>query len=66
VFAFADLQPGDFLTISQISKSASPAYPTHAPSQGAIAARLFPDGRETTVPGVQPELRGGVRGAIKL
>ncbi|WP_290444578.1 DUF262 domain-containing protein [Cellulosimicrobium cellulans] len=65
-FAFADRAPGDFLTIHEISKVPSPAYPDKAPSQGAIAARLFPDGRPSTVPGVRPDRRDGVRGAVKV
>jgi hypothetical protein len=66
--AMLTIAPGGFLTISQISKIPSDDYPVGSPpSQGAIAARLFPDGgRSTTVPGVRPEIVDGRRGATRL
>ncbi|WP_198303454.1 DUF262 domain-containing protein [Cellulomonas sp. PSBB021] len=67
VEVFAGLPAGSFMTISQISKCSSAAYPDGPPSQGAISARLFPrDGRPSTVPGVRPDTERGVRGARRL
>ncbi|MBD7979486.1 DUF262 domain-containing protein [Oerskovia merdavium] len=65
-FVFGDVTPGTFLTISEISKISTPAYPVKSPSPGALSARLFPQGRETTVAGVRPDMQRGVRGATKL
>ena len=65
-FVFANRQPGEFMTISAIGKIISPHYPDSPPSQGAISARLFPSGRESTVLGVNPDRRDGVRGATKI
>ena len=65
-FAFSNRRPGEFMTISAISKVVSPSYPESPPSQGAISARLFPSGRESTIPGVNPDRRDGVRGATKI
>lgn len=65
-FAFAGMPSGTFLTILEISKVVSPAYPDRSPSQGAISARLFPQGRESTLAGVRPDRQGGVRGATKV
>ncbi|MBT0995529.1 DUF262 domain-containing protein [Cellulomonas sp. DKR-3] len=64
--AFAGLEAGAFLTISQIRRHRSRAYPDGPPSAGAISARLFPrDGRPTTIEGVVPDFDNGVRGARK-
>ena len=67
VEAFADVAPGTFMTIAQISKQSTSAYPDGPPSRGAISARLFPrDGRRSTVVGVVPDTERGVRGARRL
>lgn len=61
--AFADVTPGTFLTVGEITKASS------APSAGAIAARLFPrDGSACTLEGVTPqaEADGSKQGAVKL
>lgn len=64
---FSDAAPGTFMTIAQISKRRTTAYPDSPPSQGAISARLFPrDGRPSTVIGVRPDTEHGVRGARLL
>ncbi len=61
---FSSVGPGTFLTIAEISKHPTSAYPDGPPSRGAISARLFPrDGRASTVAGVVPDTARGVRGA---
>jgi hypothetical protein len=62
---FSSVAPGEFLTVAEIRRRPSPEYPDNPPSGGAITARLFPAGRTTTVPGVRPEVRAGVRGASR-
>ncbi|EYR65083.1 hypothetical protein N866_15310 [Actinotalea ferrariae CF5-4] len=66
--AMRTVAPGEFMTVSQIARVPSADYPAGSPpSQGAIAARLFPrTGRPTTVPGVRAEIREGRRGATRL
>ncbi|MGV8965381.1 MAG: DUF262 domain-containing protein [Cellulomonas sp.] len=66
--AMANVGPGGFLTISEIAHISSDDYPANnPPSQGAIAARLFPSGgRATTVPRVRGDIVGGRRGATRL
>lgn len=64
--AFDDRSPGEFLTISQIRATFSPEYAGTTPSAGAISYRLFPPNGTSTVPGVRPDTRNGVRGAVKL
>lgn len=63
---FSSRAVGEFLTIAQIRREPSPEYGESAPSAGAISARLFPPNGKTTVPGVVPETREGVRGATKV
>lgn len=46
--AFADVESGTFLTVAQIANKAG------LPSQGAVAARLFPKSGTCTVTGVVP------------
>lgn len=60
---FSTVEPGTFLTIAEIRRRPSPEYADTAPSSGAISARLFPASGRTTVAGVVPETRNGVRGA---
>lgn len=66
--AMRTVGPGEFLTISQIARVPSGDYPVGSPpSQGAIAARLFPrTGRPTTVPDVRAEIVDGRRGATRV
>lgn len=66
--AMRTIAPGEFLSISQISRIPSSEYPAgRPPSQGALSARLFPrDGRPSSVPGVRPEIVDGRRGATRL
>jgi hypothetical protein len=65
--AFADVESGTFLSIGEIVKKRSEEYGDDEPSQGAIAARLFPggDASKCNVPGVRPEQRDK-KGAVKL
>lgn len=66
--AFANLEPGDFLTISEIVNHRSDEYGDDHPSSGAVAARLFPggDASRSNVSGVTPAHSAeGVKGAIK-
>ena len=68
--AFADVEPGTFLKISQIANFKSDEYGEDRPSQGAVSARLFPpSGGKCTVKGVQPvqkdESKNQPRGASK-
>lgn len=66
--AFANLNSGDFLTISEIRNIESPEYgPDDAPSAGAISARLFPkNDKPVNIEGVTPGTNDkGVNGAFK-
>lgn len=65
VHVFAAVPVGTFLTVAEIRRRPSPEYSDAPPSAGAISARLFPASGRTTVPGVDPGLSGGVRGATK-
>jgi hypothetical protein len=65
--AFADKNPGDWMSIGDIVKFKSTEYGDDEPSPGAIAARLFPgnDATKCKVPGIRPEQRDK-KGAVKL
>lgn len=65
--AFADKGVGTFLTIAEIVKTKSDEYGDEEPSQGAVAARLFPGGDpgKCNVPGIRAEQRDR-KGAVKL
>lgn len=65
--AFAELPAGSFLTIGEIVKHVSEEYGSDSPSQGAVAARLFPggDGSKCNVPGIRAEQRDK-KGAVKV
>jgi hypothetical protein len=61
--AFVDVEPGTFLTCGEIARAAG------APSDGAIAARLFPrDGSACTLTGVEPRMNADRtnQGAVKI
>lgn len=65
--AFEDLDEGDFLTVAQIR--AKGQWEGYVPSDGAIAARLFPKSGDCTLDGVEPTeaVAGGApRGATKV
>lgn len=65
--AFAEVEPGTFLTVAEIRKHRSEAYGDNPPSAGAISARLFPQSGNCTVEGVEPGTNGkGNKGATKL
>jgi hypothetical protein len=70
--AFADKEPGTFLTVAEIRGIPSEEYPaTEPPSQGAISARLFPASGKCSLvdKGVKPasQNKNGkeVKGAVK-
>jgi hypothetical protein len=52
--AFADKNPGDFLTVAQIVSHNSAEYGDEHPSPGAVSARLFPKSGKCTLEGVEP------------
>lgn len=71
--AFADKNVGDFMTIAEIAKAVTSQYggDKPAPSQGAIAARLFPQGdaSKCKLDFVKPEGKEDgrpVKGAVKV
>lgn len=68
--AFADVEPGGFLTIAEIANHKSEEYGDDSPSQGAISARIFPQSGKCTVPGVEQvtaeDSPKKVRGARKV
>lgn len=53
--AFADKEVGTFMTVSEIGKHKSAEYSENPPSQGAVSARLFPngDGSKCTIEGIE-------------
>jgi len=51
--AFADKEPGTFMTVAEIKKFKSSEYGDDSPSAGAISARLFPASGRSTVEGVE-------------
>jgi hypothetical protein len=68
---FANVESGTFLTIAEMSKAITEAYPDPAarPSQGAIAVRLFPKTGTTNLDFVKPEGKEHnrpVKGAVKI
>lgn len=64
--AFAGLESGDFLTVSEIRNHTSEEYGDSHPSAGAISARLFPTSGTCTVEGVIPDQNEkGNKGATK-
>lgn len=65
--AFAEVPVGTFLTIGEIVKHKSAEYGDDAPSQGAVAARLFPggDASKCNVPHIKAEQRDK-KGAVKV
>jgi hypothetical protein len=66
--AFADQEPGTFLTIAQIKSFRSEEYGDDTPSPGAISARLFPSGGgKCTLDFVKPgQNSDGNKGATKV
>jgi hypothetical protein len=65
--AFADVEPGTFLKVSEIRKHKSEEYGNDSPSAGAISARLFPKSGNCTVEGIEPGTDAdGNKGATKL
>lgn len=67
--AFANVAAGTFLTIGEIVNHKSEEYGDEKPSQGAIAARLFPKSGNCTIEGIRPEGPEQGRekkGAVKL
>lgn len=68
VEAFADHEPGTFLRVSEIRKFHSSEYGDDLPSAGAISVRLFPKSGDSSMPklGIQPDMRDGKKGAVKL
>jgi hypothetical protein len=68
--AFAEVPVGGFLTVGEIVKHVSDQYGEgDRPSQGAVAARLFPKSGNCTIEGIRPE--GGEagrshKGAVKV
>lgn len=65
---FADLNEGDFLTVTQISQKGSAEYDGSGPSTGAINQRLFPkDGEPFEGENFKAIVEGpsGSRGAVK-
>lgn len=65
--AFAGLTSGQFLSIGEIVNHKSDEYGDEKPSQGAVAARLFPGGdpAKCNVAGIRAEQRDK-KGAVKL
>ncbi len=56
--AFEGVEVGAFLTVGEIVKFVSSEYPEgpeNRPSQGAVAARLFPKSGNCTIEGIRPE-----------
>lgn len=47
-------ESGTFLKISEVAKVSTEAAPNGLPSQGALAARLFPTSGDCTLAGVEP------------
>lgn len=67
--AFANVNSGDFLTVSEIAKADSEEYGDDHPSSGAVNARLFPggDADKCNVEGIKPGYNEqGVKGATKV
>jgi hypothetical protein len=74
--AFAEQEVGAFLTVAQIANFTSEEYGDDHPSQGAISARLWPDGdaSKCTVKVIRPVDRdeaksafnASARGAVKI
>lgn len=64
--AFADKEPGTFLTIAEIKKHESEEYAGAVVSAGAISARLFPASGKCTVEGVEPATVNNKKGARKI
>lgn len=66
--AFADKEPGTFLSISEIRNIKSPEYGDDLPSAGAISMRLFPgEGKKCTLEGVVPATNAaGKKGGKKV
>lgn len=66
--AFAHVEAGTFLTVSEIRNTPSEEYGDDAPSAGAINQRLRPpSGKPTTIPGIVVEQNAdGVWGARKI
>lgn len=66
--AFADAEPGAFLTVAEIANHKSEEYGDDSPSQGAVSARLFPASGKCTVEGIEPvpATDGKPRGARKV
>jgi hypothetical protein len=65
--AFADKNSGDFMSIGEICRHKSEEYGDDSPSQGAVAARLYPNKQPVTLEaaGVKAEVRDS-KGAVKL
>jgi hypothetical protein len=65
--AFADKEAGHFMKVGEIAAFSSTEYGDDHPSQGAISARLFPDGDASNckLDFVEPAIEGGVKGARK-
>lgn len=65
--AFAAHPSGHFMSIGEICKFSSSEYGSDSPSQGAVAARLFPGKQPVTLEaaGVKAEVRDS-KGAVKL
>lgn len=65
--AFADVEPGGFLSVAEIAKHKSEEYGDDTPSQGAVSARLFPSSGKCSVEGIEPvpAANGKPRGARK-
>lgn len=65
--AFADVEPGTFMKVSELTKVKTKEYGDDSPSAGALSSRLFPKGKEPfendTFRAVEIE---GNKGAIKL
>lgn len=65
--AFADVEPGTFLTVAEIRAKRSDEYGDNPPSAGAISARLFPKSGKFTLEGIQPgQNEKSNKGATKL
>lgn len=63
--AFAGVESGTFLKISEIRSFKSEEYGDDAPSAGAINNRLFPAKGECNIEGITPGMVDGKRGATK-
>jgi len=67
VSAFADKPVGTFMKVAEIVNTRSEEYGDVPVSPGAVSVRLFPaNGSECTVPGIKGEVRGGIKGGVKV